>query len=155
VKPFPVTGALRFAYISKIECQHPRQNLTRCVPIDTNSENYMYSELKTSFKQIRTNICYLQPLCSVQKEIPSIDVNTILESHTCLDIFVPFGMQLAAGEQANIWLQNISHDLSVDDNLLLKENVPRQCTGKISSSFQRIALLPLICDYNKCKKDIK
>lgn len=39
----------------------------------------------------------------------------------CLDIFV----LLAAGEQANIclliFIQNVSHDLSVDDNLLLKK----------------------------------
>lgn len=93
---------------------------------------------------------------SSQRNPEYVDVNTILESHTCLDIFVPVGMQLAAGEQANIWLlvfiQNISHDLSVDDNLLLKENVPGQCPGKISSSLQRTALLHLICDHNQCKK---
>lgn len=50
-----------------------------------------------------------------------ISIRTILEGHMCLDIFV----LLAAGEQANIclliFIQNVSHDLSVDDNLLLKK----------------------------------
>lgn len=61
---------------------------------------------------------------SSQRNPEYVDVNTILESHTCLDIFVPVGMQLAVGEQANIWLlvfiQNISHDLSVAE---------RKCIG--------------------------
>lgn len=96
---------------------------------------------------------------SSQRNPEYVDVNTILESHTCLDIFVPVGMQLTAGEQSNIWLiwllvfiLNISHDLSVDDNLLQQENILGQCTGKISSSFQLTASLPLICDNNQCKK---
>lgn len=43
VKPFPVTGALRFAYISKIECQHP---ILQGVNPKTLIQEITYSELK-------------------------------------------------------------------------------------------------------------
>lgn len=103
--------------------------VSECLPTEIQNQEIVNNKNKL-MKKNKISVIYNFCMHTFSSHGENIEGCTILEGCMCLDIFVCIGTSfssLAAGEKANIWLlifiQNVSHDLSVDDNLLLKKNV--------------------------------
>lgn len=135
--PFCVTGALRFACISKKKCQHPYQTKSYyklCVHIDTKTGNY-YNAVNYKVTK-EEQICVIYNFCTNTCSVPigvRVYKKYTLFQRVILYMFgyiCPFWNAVPTQQRESkqillfIFIQNVSHDPSVDDNLLLKENVP-------------------------------